>query len=124
MKKILLIEDEADIRTLYAGYLRDNGYEVTEAQDGIVGYTRASEEDWDVMLLDIMLPGQDGIALLKKIKAEDKTANKPIIALTNLSVESVITQVFDQGADGFLIKSEITPDKIVAEVESVLQKYS
>jgi len=124
MKKILLIEDEADIRTLYAGYLRDNGYEVIEAQDGIVGYTRASEEDWDVMLLDIMLPGQDGIALLKKIKAEDKTANKPIIALTNLSVESVITQVFDQGADGFLIKSEITPDKIVAEVESVLQKYS
>jgi len=124
MKKILLIEDEADIRTLYAGYLRDNGYEVIEAQDGIVGYTKAVEEDWDVMLLDIMLPGQDGIALLKKIKPEDKTANKPIIALTNLSVESVITQVFDQGADGFLIKSEITPDKIVAEVESVLQKYS
>ena len=124
MKKILLIEDEADIRSVYAEYLRDSGYEVLEAQDGIVGYRKALEEEWDVMLLDIMLPGQDGIALLKKIKAEDKTANKPIIALTNLSVESVINQVFDQGADGFLVKSEITPDKIVTEVESVLQKYS
>ena len=124
MKKVLLIEDEADIRSLYAEYLRDSGYEVLEAQDGLVGYTKATEGEWDVMLLDIMLPGQDGIALLKKIKADDRTANKPIIALTNLSVESVITQMFDQGADGFLIKSEITPDKIVAEVESVLQKYS
>ena len=124
MKKVLLIEDEADIRSVYAEYLRDSGYEVLEAQDGIVGYNKALEEEWDVMLLDIMLPGQDGIALLKKIKAEDKTANKPIIALTNLSVESVINQVFDQGADGFLVKSEITPDKIVTEVESVLQKYS
>ena len=124
MKKVLLIEDEADIRSVYAEYLRDSGYEVLEAQDGIIGYNKALEEEWDVMLLDIMLPGQDGIALLKKIKAEDKTANKPIIALTNLSVESVISQVFDQGADGFLVKSEITPDKIVTEVESVLQKYS
>ncbi len=124
MKKVLLIEDEADIRSLYAEYLRDSGYEVLEAQDGLVGYTKATEEEWDVMLLDIMLPGQDGIALLKKIKADDRTANKPIIALTNLSVESVITQMFDQGADGFLIKSEITPDKIVSEVESALQKYS
>ena len=124
MKKVLLIEDEADIRLLYAEYLRDSGYEVLEAQDGLVGYTKATEGEWDVMLLDIMLPGQDGIALLKKIKADDRTANKPIIALTNLSVESVITQMFDQGADGFLIKSEITPDKIVSEVESALQKYS
>lgn len=124
MKRILLIEDEADIRILYAGYLRDNGYEVIEAQDGLVGYKKAVEEDWDVMLLDIMLPGQDGIALLKKVKADAKAGNRPIIALTNLNVESVINQVFDQGADGFLVKSEITPDKIVTEVESVLQKYS
>lgn len=124
MRRILLIEDEVDIRTLYAGYLRDSGYEVIEARDGIVGYNKAVEEEWDVMLLDIMLPGQDGIALLKKIKSDGKNANKPVIAVTNLSVESVINQVFDQGADGFLIKSEITPDKIVAEVESVLQKYS
>ena len=124
MKKVLLIEDEADIRSLYAEYLRDSGYEVLEAQDGLVGYTKATEEEWDVMLLDIMLPGQDGIALLKKVKADAKAGNRPIIALTNLNVESVINQVFDQGADGFLVKSEITPDKIVTEVESVLQKYS
>lgn len=123
MKTVLLIEDEADIRSLYAEYLRDSGYGVLEAQDGIVGYKKAVEEEWDIMLLDIMLPGQDGIALLKKVKADPKVGDRPIIALTNLNVESVINQVFDQGADGFLIKSEVTPDKIVAEVESVLQKY-
>ncbi len=119
-----MIEDEPDIRSLYAGYLRDSGYEVAEAGDGIAGYTKATQEDWDVMLLDIMLPGQDGIALLKKIKSDPKNSGKPIVVLTNLSVESVVSQVFDEGADGYLIKSEITPDKIVTEVESVLQKYS
>ncbi len=124
MRRILLIEDEPDIRSLYAGYLRDSGYEVAEAGDGIAGYTKATQEDWDVMLLDIMLPGQDGIALLKKIKSDPKNSGKPIVVLTNLSVESVVSQVFDEGADGYLIKSEITPDKIVTEVESVLQKYS
>lgn len=124
MKKVLLIEDETDIRSLYAEYLRDNGYEVIEAKDGIIGLEKALNEAWDVLLLDIMLPGQDGIELLRKIKVNPQLKDKPVIALTNLNIESVIDQVFDQGADGFLVKSEVTPDKIVAEVETVLQKYS
>ncbi len=124
MKKVLLIEDEADIRALYAEYLRDNGYEVLEAKDGIVGLDKALKELWDIMLLDIMLPGQDGIELLRKVKADLNVKDRPVIALTNLNIESVINQVFDQGADGFLVKSEITPDKIINEVETVLQKYS
>lgn len=124
MKKVLLVEDEADIRSLYSEYLHDQGYEVLEAADGNSALEKAEKEDWDVMLLDIMLPGQDGIQILKKLKATEKGSFKPVIALTNLNIESVINQVFEEGADGFLVKSEITPDKIVNEVESVLQKYA
>lgn len=123
MKRVLLIEDEPEIRSLYAGYLRDSGYEVIEASDGVEGYDKAMEGGWDVMLLDIMLPKQDGIALLKKIKSHPEVGDKPVIALTNLGLDSVINEVFEQGADSYLIKSEITPDKIVNEMEAVLQKY-
>jgi len=124
MKKVLLIEDEKDIRDVYAEYLRDNGYEVLEAQDGTTGLKKALEEPWDVLLLDIMLPGEDGLQLIKKIKATDVVKDRPIIALTNLNIDSVISEMFDYGADGFLVKSDITPDKIVTEIETVLQKYS
>ena len=124
MKKILLVEDEKEIRELYALYLTDMGYTVISAEDGNVALQKALAEDWDLMLLDIMLPGQDGIQVLKMIKANERLRDRPVIALTNLNVESVINEIFDLGADGFLVKSEITPDKIVSEVETVLQKYS
>lgn len=124
MKKILLVEDEKEIRELYALYLTDMGYTVISAEDGNVALQKALAEDWDLMLLDIMLPGQDGIQVLKMIKANERLRDKPVIALTNLNVESVINEIFDLGADGFLVKSEITPDKIVNEVETVLQKYA
>jgi len=118
------VEDEKEIRELYALYLTDMGYTVISAEDGNVALQKALVEDWDLMLLDIMLPGQDGIQVLKMIKANERLRDKPVIALTNLNVESVINEIFDLGADGFLVKSEITPDKIVSEVETVLQKYS
>jgi two-component system, OmpR family, response regulator ResD len=124
MKKILLVEDEKEIRELYAQYLGDMGYTLVLAENGTVALQKALSEDWDIMLLDIMLPGQDGIQVLKTIKANELLRDKPVIALTNLSIESVISEIFDLGADGFLVKSEVTPDKIISEVETVLQKYS
>lgn len=123
MPRILLVEDEKDIRSLYAQYLKESGYEVLEAEDGLKGLELALEGNWDIMLLDIMLPSQDGIAVLKKIKSAPNIMDKPVIALTNLWLDSVINEMFDIGIDSYLIKSEITPDKIVAEVEAVLQKY-
>jgi two-component system, OmpR family, response regulator ResD len=124
MKKVLLVEDEKEIRELYAQYLSEMGYTVISAEDGNTALRKALAEEWDIMLLDIMLPGQDGIQVLKMIKANERLRDKPVIALTNLSVEAVINEIFDLGADGFLVKSEITPDKIANEVEAVLQKYS
>lgn len=124
MKKVLLVEDEKEIRELYAQYLGDMGYTVISAEDGNVALQKAVAEEWDIMLLDIMLPGQDGIQVLKMVKANERLRDRPVIALTNLNIESVVNEIFDLGADGFLVKSEITPDKIVNEVETVLQKYS
>ncbi len=122
MATILIVEDEEDIRAVYSEVLRDAGYSVIEAADGISASTQALGSSWDVMLLDIMLPGKDGMQVLTETRSEPKNAKKPIILLTNLGNENVITRCFDLGADGYLIKSEITPDKIVEEVKSFLEK--
>lgn len=124
MKKILLVENEAGVRELYAEHLRNSGYAVIEAADGNTALQKSLTEDWDIMLLDIMLPGQDGIQVLKMLKTNERIRNKPIIALTNLNIESMVNEVFELGADGFLVKSETTPNKIVSEIEGVLAKYS
>lgn len=119
-KKVLIIEDEADIRTVYAEVLREEGYEVDEAGDGSSGLQKAFDGNWDILLLDIILPGSDGLNVLKKVKANEAVKDRPVILLTNLGAENIINDCFELGAAGYLIKSEITPDKIVAEVNSFI----
>ena len=67
-----------------------------------------------------MLPGKDGIKILKEIKDHPELKKGVVIVLTNLNSENIIQEVFGSGADGYLIKSEITPDKIAEEVARVL----
>jgi DNA-binding response OmpR family regulator len=119
-KNVLLIEDEADIRTLYADVLAEAGFNVIQAADGGTGLTKALSEPWDIMLLDIILPGSDGVNVLKKVKATEVLKSRPVILLTNLGVDNIINECFEIGADGYLIKSEITPDKVVEEVNNFL----
>src|SRR3990167_7046754 len=96
-KTILIIEDEKDILELYTTILTNAGYMVIGAVDGEEGLQKAKFEEWDIMLLDIMLPKLDGLGVLKAVKANLDVTNKKIILLTNLSRESLITQGFNDG---------------------------
>jgi len=116
---ILIVEDEHDIREIYAEVLASAGYKVSQASDGEEGIQKIRNEHWDILLLDIMLPGKDGLKILKEIRENPEIKKGPIIALTNLNSENIIQEVFGSGADGYLIKSEITPDKIVDEISRV-----
>lgn len=118
---ILLIEDEADIRSVYAEVLRDAGYKVAEASTGEEGLSAALNDPWDLLLLDIMLPKIDGLEILRKIRTQPALGKKPVILLTNLGREAVIKEGFEQGANGYLIKSDMTPDKVVEHVKSFLK---
>ncbi|MFA6981415.1 MAG: response regulator [Patescibacteria group bacterium] len=119
---LLIIEDEDEIRTLYVEVLRDAGFEMLEAKDGRDGYDKIVSEKWDLLLLDIMLPSMDGVQILKEMHFANVGEGRPVILLTNLGSENVINECFNYGADGYLIKSEITPDKIVSEVKAFLKK--
>ncbi|HXK52514.1 response regulator [Candidatus Nomurabacteria bacterium] len=120
-KTILLVEDEDDIRSVYAEVLKDDGFTVIEASDGLSAYDLAVNKFWDLMLLDIMIPKLDGIGLMKRLAREDKLDSRPVILLTNLGNDSVIAEAFDLGASGYLMKAEITPDKILQEIKAYLK---
>ena len=118
-KKLLIVEDEQDIRELYSEILRDEGYEVTEAWDGEVGLKTALSGRFDIILLDVMLPKVDGLKILKEIKKKPELSKIPIVLLTNLGADAVIKEAFTLGAEAYVIKSEYTPDQVINEVNKV-----
>jgi DNA-binding response OmpR family regulator len=120
--KILLIEDEVDIVQVYSEVLTEAGYVVDPAVDGDSGMKKIKEGNWNLLLLDIMLPGKDGLRIIQEIKDNPSLKRGPIIALTNLNSENIIQVAFTLGVDGYLIKSEIVPTKIVDEIEKAFGK--
>ena len=118
--KVLLIEDEADIRDVYVEVLQDAGYAVISRSDGDAGLECALNEEWDLLLLDIMLPKRDGVEILTRLKSTDKTKEKPVILLSNLEKSDILQACLSLGAKGFLIKSNIMPGDLVKEVQKNL----
>ena len=90
MKKyvVLIVEDENEVRDLYRDLLSDNGFEVLLATNGREGLVLAREKQWDLMLLDIMLPEIDGLSVLQEIK---ENHDKPVLIISNLNSDEVIT---------------------------------
>lgn len=119
-KKILLVEDEDFIRELYARQLTKAGFSVKTAPDGQSGLETLKVEQFDLLLLDIMLPGINGLQLLREFKTQNPTSPMITILLTNLGQEAVIKEGFELGAQAYLIKASYTPDQVVNEVRNAL----
>lgn len=119
-KKILLVEDEVFIRDLYVRQLTKAGFQVKTAPDGQTGIQILSSEPFDLLLLDIMLPGMNGLQVLREFKTQNPNSKMITILLTNLGQEAVIKEGFELGAQAYLIKASYTPDQIVNEVKNAL----
>ncbi len=123
MAKILIVEDDQFLREFYEELLQGEGYIVDTAEDGAIGLSKLQNGEFDLVLLDIMLPKKDGVQILRDLQvAPPKSANIAIVVLTNLGQESLIKQCFDLGAEGYLIKSALNPDQVLTEIRSYLQK--
>ncbi len=112
-KKVLIIEDELSIKEVYAEVLIAADFEVLEAEDGEVGLNMAQGQEWDILLLDIMLPKKDGLEVLAIIKKDPVLKLKPVVLLTNLGRDSIVKEGFNLGAVDYLVKSDITPGDVV-----------
>ncbi len=119
-KVVLLIEDEIDLVDLYTEILNEAGYDVLPSYDGDDGIYKAKSDNWDLLLLDIMLPERDGMAVLEEIQKTEKGKQGPIVLLTNLNSEDLIERAYKLGADDYLIKSEISLEDIVSKVKQYL----
>ena len=122
-KKILVVEDDQFLREFYQELLADQGYLVDVAPDGETALQKIRTQDYSLVLLDIMMPKKDGIGVLSDLKVQGPhSANLTIVMLTNLGQDTVIKQCFEMGAAGYLIKSALNPDQVLAEIEGFLKK--
>lgn len=122
-KRILIIEDDQFLREFYQELLVGEGYIIDVAAEGETGLAKISAGGYDLVLLDIMLPKKDGLQILRDLKVKSPAKpNGSILVLTNLGHDSVIKQCFDLGASGYLIKSALSPDQVLTEIKSYLNK--
>ncbi len=118
--RILIVEDEEYLRELYQEVLSDQGYFVDTAENGNEGLAKIQQGGWDLVLLDIILPGIDGISIMRQIKASPaKLPNKKIIFLTNLDKDKEMQEGLSLG-DGYFIKSQITPGNLVDQIKTYI----
>lgn len=122
MAKILLIEDNPDISFIYKDALLDASHVVETAADGQTGIDLALNGAFDLILLDLMLPGKHGLQVLQELKGNEKTKDVAVYVLSALSDKIVSDQAENLGADGFFIKSEYGPGDLVEAVSDVLKK--
>lgn len=122
-KKILVVEDDQFLREFYQELLQAEGYFVDVAADGETALYKIQNNEYNLALLDIMLPKKDGVQILRDLKQKPpKSQNITIVVLTNLGQDLVIKECFNLGADGYLIKSALNPDQVLTEVKSYLDK--
>jgi DNA-binding response OmpR family regulator len=100
---VLLIEDHRDIAEMVGSYLEAKGYTVDYASDGITGLHLAVVNNFDVILLDLMLPGLDGLSLCRKLR-EEARRDTPVLMLTARDTRQDIVTGLDAGADDYLVK--------------------
>ena len=121
MKKILIIEDEPSYRNLLHSELTAKGYAVVDANDGKEGYDKAITIHPDLIILDILMPGVDGITMLEELRNSKEGKLMKVILLTNLDLDSqVMERVLNAKPLFYFVKSEITPSLLIEKVEEEL----
>ena len=119
MSKILIVEDEVSIADLEKDYLELSGFDVEVANDGLIGYQKAMEEDYNLVILDLMLPGMDGFEICRKLREEKNT---PIIMVSAKKDDIDKIRGLGLGADDYMTKP-FSPSELVARVKAHLSRY-
>jgi two-component system OmpR family response regulator len=117
---ILVVEDDRETRTLIAKYLRTNACHVTTAADGREMVRAMTDHRVDLLILDVMLPGEDGLSLCRKVRAESQT---PIIMLTARGEDVDRIVGLEMGADDYLAKP-FNPRELLARINAVLRRQA
>ena len=120
-KKILLVEDDPNFGTILKDYLTINNYEVTHAKNGMEGFEKFKRDDFNLCILDVMMPYKDGFTLAKEIK--EKNENVPIIFLTAKALKEDVLKGYKVGADDYLNKP-FDSEVLLMKIKAIMQRKS
>ena len=118
--RILIVDDEERIRRLLKMYLERENYLIEEAEDGNEALEKAFANDYDIILLDLMMPGKDGIEVCRELREKKAT---PVIMLTAKGEEVNRVQGFEVGTDDYIVKP-FSPREVVLRVKALLRRSS
>jgi len=105
VKKILIVDDETDFIELLEYKLKSDRFDVSIAENGIIAFKMAKKEKFDLILLDVKMPKQDGVSTFEQLKADNETKNIPVIFITAFPDAEVKKKVMDMGAKDYIAKS-------------------
>ena len=123
MRKVLVVEDDQEIRNLLKNFLVENEFEVDEAKDGNIASDKISDEQYDIILMDMMLPFKSGDVLIKELRdsKDAKKAGTPVIVLSAKTMKDTRLEVLRMGADDYIIKP-FDLDEVLVRIEVVLRR--
>ncbi|MCP5094601.1 MAG: response regulator [Chloroflexi bacterium] len=121
MTKVLIAEDDKDIRDLIVLTLTFNGFDVVSAEDGAAAVEKAEKELFDVILMDVRMPRMTGYEACRRLKENEATQGMPIIFLSAKGQETEIQTGLQAGASDYVLKP-FSPDKLVETIENVLAR--
>ena len=123
-KRILIVEDEPFLVEMYKARFEQEGYKVEVAFNGMTVVESVKKNKPDIVLLDIVMPEQDGYAVLRELKSRKDLRFTPVLVFSNLAQDEEIEKGMKLGADKYFIKSEYTPSQLVQEVEKMIKAIS
>lgn len=118
MKRIVIIEDDPSILGMYELKFTHEGYKVYTAKNGEEGLQVLHGVKADVVLLDVMMPVMDGVAMLKKLRSTTWGKSVPVLILTNTSKEEAPKELKKLDVKGYVIKANVTPQQVVEKVKT------
>ena len=118
-KKLLLIEDDRDLSKMYAKKFGAEGWEVVVCHDGSKATATAQAEEFEMIVLDLMLPGLSGIDILEMLRSDKRTVKVPIVVYTNYGDKYNREKCLTYGADEFVLKVDTTPDSLCKTIDRV-----
>lgn len=119
-KKLVIVEDDISLYNLYKTELEMKDYSVVHVPDGTAAVQVITEQKPNLVLLDLMLPGKNGLQILEELKAKPETKETRVIMLTNFGNDDNVSRALELGAEDYIMKYNIVPSELSEKVSSLL----
>lgn len=122
MAKLILVEDDPFLLSILAEKIKKAGFEIETATDGEDGFNKIKSGNFDLILLDMVLPKKDGFKILEELRNDERKKDIPVIVLSNLYDKNNMDKAMLLGARDYVVKAYNTPEDIILKIKSFLVK--